>query len=131
MTRTEPVWVEPQALIVLQARSIFLHGGVDGLRDPGLLESALQRPKNRYLYEDEGDLARLAGAYAIAVSANHPFNDGNKRAAFQAMALFLRLNGLRLAADQAEAARVIFTLAAGDLDEGVLSEWIRGRMIPA
>jgi death on curing protein len=130
MAGTEPVWVEPQALIVLQARSIFLHGGVDGLRDPGLLESALERPRNRYLYDNEGDLARLAATYAIAISANHPFSDGNKRAAFQAMALFLRLNGLRLAADQAEAARVFFTLAAGDLDEAALGDWIKGRMFP-
>lgn len=121
----EPKWIEPEALVVLHGRSLALHGGPEGIRDAGLLESALERPKNRYFYEGVGDLAELAATYAGAVSANHPFIDGNKRAAFVAMALFLRINGLRFSADKVDATRTVFALAAGDLSIDDLAAWIR------
>ena len=124
----EPTWVRAEALKVLHERSLALHGGPSGVRDEGLLLSALERPKNRYRYEDLGDVVELAASYAAAISGNHPFVDGNKRAAFHAMALFLRLNGLRLKADQADAARTIFQLAAGDLDIPALTAWLRSRV---
>ncbi|AAK25325.1 type II toxin-antitoxin system death-on-curing family toxin [Caulobacter vibrioides] len=124
----EPVWVRIEALKVLHERSLALHGGPSGVRDEGLLESALERPKNRFHYEGVDDVVELAATYAVAVSSNHPFVDGNKRAAFHAMTLFLRLNGLRLVADQADAARTIFKLAAGELDIPALTDWLRTRV---
>lgn len=121
----EPVWIELDAVIALHDRSLALHGGAEGVRDPGLLESALVRPKNRYFYEGVNDLAELAASYATAISDNHPFADGNKRAAFQSLALFLRLNGQRLKADQVDATRTIYKLAGGDIDLPALVRWIR------
>jgi death-on-curing protein len=109
----EPVWIEIEALLALHDRSLALHGGAEGVRDVGLLESALMRPRNLYLYEHVQDIAELAATYAAAVSANHPFADGNKRAAFLCLTLFLRLNGRRLTASPARAARAMFALAAG------------------
>src|SRR5690606_38915009 len=102
MTPTEPVWLRIEAIIALHDRSLSLHGGPAGIRDHGLLESALDRPKNRFLYEGESDVAVLAATYAVGVASNHPFVDGNKRAAFEAMLLFLGLNGLRLAAEKVD-----------------------------
>jgi death-on-curing protein len=126
--RREPVWVLGQAIKVLHERSLALHGGPSGVRDEGLLESALERPKNRFHYEGVDDVVELAATYAAAISANHPFVDGNKRAAFHAMVLFLRVNGLKLVADQADAARTVFRLAAGDLDISALTDWLRSRV---
>lgn len=114
--------------MILHDRSIALHGGAPGIRDEGLLESALARPRNLHVYEDIDDLPTLAAMYAAALSANHPFADGNKRAAYLAIGLFLGKNGWRLAAPQAEAALTILTLAAGRLDVEALAEWIRGHM---
>ncbi len=127
--RREPTWVLIQVLKVLHERSLALHGGASGVRDEGLLESALERPANRFHYEGVDDLLDLAATHAVAISSNHPFVDGNKRAAFQAMALFLRLNGLRLKADQADAARMFFRLAAGQVDIPALAEWLRPRVV--
>lgn len=126
---SEPVWVLIEALKVLHERSLALHGGPSGVRNEGLLASALERPKNRFHYESVSDIVELAATYAVAISGNHPFVDGNKRAAFHAMALFLRLNGLRLKADQADAARTIFKLAAGELDIPALTAWLRTRVV--
>lgn len=125
----EPVWVRIEAIKVLHERSLALHGGPSGVRDGGLLESALDRPKNRFHYDSVSDLIELAATYAVAVSGNHPFADGNKRAAFHAMTLFLRLNGKRLVADQADAARTIFRLAAGEISEVELNDWLRTRVV--
>jgi death-on-curing protein len=124
----EPVWVRGEAIRVLHERSLALHGGPSGVRDEGLLESALERPKNRFHYERVEDLVELAATYAVAVSSNHPFVDGNKRAAFHTMTLFLRANGKRLVADQADAARTIFRLAAGEIDLSELVAWLRPRV---
>ncbi|HJV42442.1 type II toxin-antitoxin system death-on-curing family toxin [Caulobacter sp.] len=129
MSAAEPIWVRIEALKVLHERSLAVHGGPSGVRDGGLLESALERPKNRFHYEALADVLELAATYAVAISGNHPFVDGNKRAAFHAMALFLRLNGLRLKADQTDAALTIFKLAAGELDIPTLTEWLRTRVV--
>jgi death on curing protein len=126
---TEPFWVRIEALKVLHKRSLALHGGPSGVRDEGLLASTLERPKNRFRYEGVDDVVELAATYAVVVSSNHPFVDGNKRAAFHAMALFLRLNDLRLVAEQADAARTIFKLAAGELDIPALTDWLRTRVV--
>lgn len=122
---SEPEWVELETVEVLHDMSLAAHGGAAGVRDQGLLESALQRPINRFHYEGLDDLPALAATYAVAISGNHPFVDGNKRAAFHAMALFLRLDGLKLMAGQGEAAAVIYALAAGELDGERLAEWLR------
>jgi death-on-curing protein len=125
----QPVWVRIEALKVLHERSLAVHGGPSGVRDEGLLESALEHPKNRFHYDGVVDIVGLAATYASAISGNHPFADGNKRAAFHATAMFLRLNGLRLVADQADAAMTIFKLAAGELDIPSLADWLRTRLV--
>jgi death-on-curing protein len=121
---TEPIWLEKTAVIVLHDRSLALHGGPSGIRDEGLLDSALDRPRNRHHYEGTEDLAALAATYAVAISSNHPFVDGNKRAAFMAALLFLRVNGKRITASQVDATRVMFEVAAGKFDIDALADWI-------
>lgn len=125
----EPRWPAKESLIVLHDRSIALHGGAPGLRDAGLLESALARPANRFRYEQVDDICVLAATYLVAVASNHPFADGNKRAAFLAAGLFLRLNGRRLVAEQADAARAVLAVAAGQREIDEIAGWIRARSI--
>jgi death-on-curing protein len=121
----EPEWIEPSAVKALHDRSIALHGGMPGLRDEGLLESALDRPKNRYFYEGVEDVVDLAATYCVAVASNHPFADGNKRAAFLCLLLFLKLNGRRLTADRIDATRTVLAVAAGEISIDQLAGWIR------
>jgi len=128
---SEPNWVRRDVLELLHSESIAEHGGADGLRDEGLFESALSRPRNLFAYENVHDIARLAASYAFGLAKNHAFVDGNKRIAFIACGLFLRLNGLRLVADQSDAALVFFSLASGAIDEEALTEWIRQHTGPA
>lgn len=125
MTAPEPVWLRRDALVALHDRSLALHGGPAGLRDEDLLISALQRPVNRFLYEGVIDLADLAASYTVGVASNHPFMDGNKRAAFLAMLLFLALNGRPLLADKVDATVVMLAIAAGEIGIEQLAEWIR------
>ena len=121
---TEPRWITLRLAIDVHAAQLALFGGPAGIRDEGLLESALGRPLNKWAYGAE-DMAELAAAYAFGIARNHPFVDGNKRAAFACMMLFLRLNGLRFAPPPAEATAAILELAAGGLDEAGLAAWIR------
>lgn len=102
-----------------------MFGGASGLRDEGLLDSALARPVNQHLYDKTRDIAALAAAYGFGIAKNHAFVDGNKRAAFLSVGLFLRLNGHRLRADQTDAIATVLALAGGALDEDGLAEWIR------
>lgn len=127
----DPVWIEKTALLLLHAAALAEHGGPEGLRDDSLLESALARPKNLHAYEGVVDFPRLAACYAIGIARNHPFVDGNKRAAFISMAAFLRLNGLRLAADQVDAVRTMEDVAAGEITEEQLATWIRANTVEA
>ena len=101
------------------------HGGSEGLRDGGLLQSALARARNLYSYEGVTEVQQLAAAYGFGIARNHPFLDGNKRTAFLAIGLFLLKNGYVLDVEEAEATRAMFALASGDLDEAELIEWIR------
>ena len=126
----EPIWVRRDVIELLHTQSIAEHGGADGLRDEGLLESALARPKNLFAYEEVHDPSRLAASYTFGFAKNHPFVDGNKRAAFIAAGLFLRLNGYRLTADQAQATLVILSVAAGSFGEEELTAWIRKNIEP-
>ena len=124
---SEPVWLVPRALVVAHAESLAQFGGAAGLRDAGLLESALARPRNLLSY-GEADIAALAAAHAYGLVRNHPFIDGNKRAAFLACAVFLEINGYRLIAGEADAAAQVLALADGAVDEAALAAWLRGNM---
>lgn len=126
---SEPVWVEPRALILIHAESVALFGGAAGLRDRGLLESALARPRNALAY-GETDLAALAAAYAFGLVRNHPFVDGNKRAAFLACAVSLEINGFRLIAGEADAAAQVLALADATVDEAAFAAWLRMNIAP-
>lgn len=110
--------------MLAHAQALMKHGGPAGLRDDGLLESALARPRNVYAYESVSDVCRLAVSYATGILRNHPFMDGNKRAAFIALSMFLDLNGSRLTANPKEAANVFFKAAAGELNEEGLKAWL-------
>ena len=122
-------WVNRKALLLLHEESLAEHGGASGLRDEGLLDSALARPVNLALYETP-DAAALAASYGVGLAKNHPFVDGNKRAAFLAVGLFLMANGYRLRAPQAEATLAVLGVAAGDMDETSFAAWLRAHIQP-
>ena len=122
---TEPVLLAKEALLLLHRESLRQFGGADGLRDEGLLDSALARPLNRFAYEGDGDLCRLAAAYAKGIAQNHPFVDGNKRAAFTAAGVFLMLNGLELVAAPAMVTVAVIELASAEMAEEAFADWLR------
>jgi death-on-curing protein len=126
---SEPQWLELNIVLDVHAEQLALFGGADGVRDLGLLESALARPLNKYSY-GETDVAVLAAAYGFGIARNHPFIDGNKRTAFASIIIFLGLAGIDLDAPQAEATAVMLDLAAGDLDEEEFARWIGEHMRP-
>jgi death on curing protein len=115
--------VDRRALTLLQGETLATHGGLPGLR--GALDASLARPRHLHAYEPESDLPRLAAAYGFSIVRNHPFNDGNKRAGFLAVGLFLARNGRQLTADPVEAIAVVFRLAEGKMTEMELASWIR------
>ena len=121
---TEPVWLTVDLVVAIHGEQLRLFGGPEGIRDPAMLESALDRPKNTWAY-GERELAALAAAYAFGIARNHPFVDGNKRASFLAMITFLGLNGVDFVAPEAQAAAAILALAAGEIDEAGLARWIK------
>ena len=122
----ETVWLLEEAVRAIQERQIAEHGGSSGIRDEGLLLSALARPQNLLAYgEQQPDLAALAAAYAFGIARNHPFVDGNKRTAFVAARTFLLLNGNDLEASQDEKYIAFIQLAEGSLSEDDLAIWIR------
>jgi death-on-curing protein len=123
------VWVDKQLLLLLHDESLAEHGGAAGIRDEGLLDSALARPLNLIAY-GEPDLAELAASYGVGLAKNHAFVDGNKRAAFLAVGLFLRLNGHRLNASPAAATVAMIDVAAGTLNEADFADWIRRHSAP-
>ena len=121
-------WISKSALMLLHDESLATHGGGEGLRDEGLLDSALARPLNLVAYADADappDVAALAASYTVGLAKNHPFVDGNKRAAFLATGLFLYLNGYRLQASQAEATITVLLVATGDITEEPFASWLR------
>jgi death on curing protein len=117
-------WIDKAALQLLHDESLAEHGGRAGLRDEGLLDSALGKPLNMAAY-GEPDVADLAASYATGLAKNHPFVDGNKRAAFLAVGMFLYLNGYRLQTTQADAIVHVLGLAAGDITQQEFAAWIR------
>ncbi|MBW7902828.1 MAG: type II toxin-antitoxin system death-on-curing family toxin [Rhodocyclaceae bacterium] len=117
-------WLEPRALALLHDESLAIHGGASGVRDEGLLESALSRPLNLVAY-GRPDVFDCAAAYAYGLAKNHPYVDGNKRTAFLAAGVFLRLNGWRLQVTQIDAIQTVLALAAGELSETDFAAWLR------
>lgn len=125
--RIEPVWLDAEVALAIHDRQLAEHGGGSGVRDAGLLESALGRPVNQWTYA-HADLPALAAAYAYGVARNHPFIDGNKRTAWVLARLFLALNGAELCFDKEDAIRAMIALAAGELEEAELADWFRERL---
>jgi len=121
-------WISKPALMMLHDESLAEHGGAEGVRDDGLLDSALARPLNIVAYSDPAappDVATLAASYGVGLAKNHAFVDGNKRAAFLAVGLFLALNGWRLQCTQAEATFTMLAVASGDVSEDAFADWLR------
>ena len=121
-------WVDKRALLLLHDESLAEHGGTPGLRDESWLDSALARPLNLAAY-GQPDTAALAASYGLGVAKNHAFVDGNKRAAFLCVGLFLAINGCRLKASQLEATSAMLAVAGGELEEAVFAEWLRHHLV--
>ena len=126
---TEPNWVSAKVALAIHSAQLAEHGGADGVRDIGLLESAMGRPQNLFAFGSP-DLADLAAAYGFGIARNHPFADGNKRTAFVVCLLFLAKNGLDLIAEDVECIRTFWALAAGEVTEPDLAAWIRANSAP-
>ena len=121
-------WIEPSVVRAVHEAQLAEHGGGAGVRDAGLLDSALARPENLAVY-GHPDVADLAAAYGFGIVRNHPFIDGNKRTAFVCVELFLAINGHALAATDADCVTAVLALAAGDLSEAEFSGWIRRHVL--
>jgi death on curing protein len=123
------IWVRVDTAIAAHAEQLRVHGGKEGLRDRGLLEGAMMRAQMKSDYGVD-DMAALAAAYGFGIARNHPFVDGNKRTALVVMETFLGLNGYQLASDNVVLAALILELAAGEITEEELAEWVRGDLQP-
>ena len=121
----EPRWISKKALLMLHEESLAMFGGASGLRDEGLLDSALARPLNTHAYNADSTLADLAASYGFGLAKNHAFLDGNKRDAFLSIGMFLSINGHKLVAAQVYAIQTILAVAAGELDERGFAAWIQ------
>jgi death-on-curing protein len=126
----EPIWLERLVVDAVHFDLLRAHGGLPGLRDENALESALARPRNRWVYGRTRDPAILAATYGFGLVRNHPYRDGNKRIAFLVMAIFLGLNGYEIEAPEAEIVTVFVNLAAGHMSEVALAKWIRAHTVP-
>jgi death-on-curing protein len=120
----EPAWVTYDQVIAMHSRQLRRFGGAPGLRDDGMLRSALERPTNKWHYE-QAELPALAASCAFGLAKNHAFVDGNKRIAFMTMVAFLRKNAVRFSPDQAQATTMMIALAAGEVSEESLARWLR------
>lgn len=129
MTEVEaPQFLEVRDAVAVHDRQLSLHGGLAGIKDIGLLESAMARPRNKQSYGEDDPFA-LAAAYAFGIARNHPFLDGNKRTAWVAARVFLRLNGIRIAFDRQDAIDTMVSLASGMLSEDAMGDWFRAHRI--
>ena len=120
-----PVWIDERDVLALHDRLLALHGGAVGLRDDGLLKSALARPQQHFAYGESPDIVDMAAAYTWGIVRNHPFLDGNKRTGFVVGVLFLELNGYRFNASEEDAAQMVLELASGNLDEAGYIAFLR------
>lgn len=128
---TSPVWLFKETILAVHDEQLAEHGGSSGIRDEGLLDSALARATNIATYNDKADMAALAAAYTYGIVKNHPFVDGNKRSGLVAGELFLRLNAHDLLASNADCVLTILKLAAGEMDEDALAQWFRDNIKPS
>ena len=126
----EPRFLNAELAFAVHERQLAEHGGLSGVKDVNLLESAVARPLNKHAY-GEDDLCALAAAYAFGIARNHPFNDGNKRTAWVMARLFLRLNGVQIAFDKEDAINTVLALAAGKLAEEAVTAWFRDHIVAA
>lgn len=127
----EPTWIRQDVVLAMHEEVLLLHGGPEGVRDLGLLESALAKPRNLFVYSEVSpSLQRLAAAYAKGIVANHPFVDGNKRAGFTVSLTFLRLNGLAVTASKEDRVITFWSLAGGSLSEDELAAWFERNTAP-
>ena len=124
-------WIDIDITLAYHNLQIAEHGGAGGVRDIGLFESALARPRNLHAYEPDADLASLAAAYAYGIVKNHPFIDGNKRTGYVVMESFIELNGAELNAEVSDKYFTFISLAEGGLSEHELAQWLRERLSPA
>jgi death on curing protein len=125
----EPEWLDIDIVLDFHAEQLALFGGADGIRDRGLLESALARPINKFGYGESG-IAALAAAYGFGIAQNHAFIDGNKRTALASMIVFLGLNGFDLDVAQEAATAMVLSLAAGEITEELLAQWLADNIVP-
>ena len=119
------VWIDERDALALHGRLLSLYGGAPGMRDPGLLESALARPRHLHVYADNPDVIELAAAYTVGIIPKHPLVDGNKRTGFVVGVLFLEINGYRLTASEEDATQAVLSMAEGTLDEAAFLLWLR------
>lgn len=126
----EPVWIEEREVLLIHERLLALHGGAAGVRDEGLLKSALARPRQHAIYDEAADIVSLAAMHTVAVVKNHPFVDGNKRTGFVLGLLFLELNGYAFTASQGDAANAVLALAAGEMDERGYTAFLAANCAP-
>ncbi len=129
MRAAEPRWVQRIVVDAIHLDQIREHGGLPGLRDEGLLESALARPRHKWTYKRRPDLASLAAAYGYCIVKNHPYRDGNMRVAFLTVVVFLGLNGNDLVAEEVDVVTMMLTAAAGQCSEADLAKWIRSHIV--
>jgi death-on-curing protein len=125
VTRKEPLWIEERDISAIHDRLLAAHGGAPGLRDRGLLQSALARPRQHHAYAASHDIIVMAALYTAGIVRNHPFVDGNKRTGFVLGVLFLELNGFDFKASEENAAQAVWDLAAGTIDEDAFAAWLR------
>ena len=125
MKQKEPLWIEERDALAIHDRLLALHGGATGLRDLGLLQSALARARQHYSYADTSDVVEMAALYTAGIVRNHPFVDGNKRTGFVIGVLFLELHGFDFKASEEDATQAVMALAAGTLDEAGYAAWLR------
>ena len=127
----EPVWIEERDALILHDRLLALHGGASGVRDVGLLRSALARPQQHFAYAEAADVVDMATVYTAGIVRNHPFADGNKRTGFVVGILFLELNGYRFVASEEDAAQAVVELAAGTFEEADYGSFLRDNVKPS
>jgi len=125
VNKKEPLWIEERDVLAIHDRLLALHGGATGLRDRGLLESAVARPRQHHAYASKPDIIELAALYTAGIVRNHPFVDGNKRTGFVIGILFFELNGFNFKASEEDATQAVMALAAGSLDETAYAAWLR------
>ena len=124
----EPCWIDERDALTLHDRLLAFHGGAAGVRDDGLLNSALARPRQHFAYARTADIVELAAIYTAGIVRNHPFIDGNKRTGFVVGILFLELNGYGFTASEEDAANAVFALAAGDIEEADYAAFLRANV---